>query len=165
MTDQPLISVPDLAPPLAVPGSGPGPSPSTAEYLQNGRRPHMVTTPEREELFEGPRYLAELTQEHPAHGMRGWLLLVMVGNTTEWPERRISRPAVRPPSPADRVAALAKLGFEPEHTLDEWTWHERTSFDGTVLLRADLVVRALPPTSTAAAAAAPVDEHLQEASA
>ncbi len=69
-----------------------------------------------------------------------WRLFVALLNTTDpWPEHDFARPHPLP-VPAERTAALARLGYTPA-TDARWEWSEDTAPNGPTALFATLTVR------------------------
>lgn len=108
--------------------------------------------------------LAQISQQDPAIGKRGWWIAVNDADNVRR-SRDISRPGTRAPLREARIKALAALGYELANGPEtEWKWAEDTTLDhkGVVLYASAPVRRTVRADEPAAAA---VVDELQAASA
>jgi hypothetical protein len=131
---------------------------------------HLVTDPEHYATLiplpevgrpELPAAKAYLSQVDPALGLRGWEVTVF---GWVWSEERetwveslnvtdrtpLQKPGIRPPTHAQRVEALARIGYEPDDQVGiggqpYWEWYEgEFVLSGTPYVYAVLTVRKVP---------------------
>jgi hypothetical protein len=92
--------------------------------------------------------LAQLIQDAPESGLRGWRIVVSGPDTWKpYPTARLDRPGLRPPTIERRAEILAGLGFVP--LLEErWVWDEMRagySHKSAVILFASITVQHINP--------------------
>jgi hypothetical protein len=116
-----------------------------------------------------PELRAHLHQLDPAKGLRGWEVYVVdwewipnycqdgggawVNSSETTLRTPLQKPGLRPPTLAQRRAALARLGYEPDDAAEkwsyrEWRWQESEWSEGHPYLWAVLQVRPIEPAVT-----------------